>query len=75
MIIAEDRYKTMRVKKSGDMYLLEEKKYCLLIFSQWDIIDETDQEKMASKWILDNKLWVIDDYPTIAEIGEMQKNG
>ena len=74
MIIAENRYKTMRVKKSGYMYLLEKKK-SYLFMDRWDIIDESEQERMASKWILDNNLWVIDDYPTIAEIGEMQRNG
>lgn len=40
----------------------------------WNDKEETKQEWMASKWILDYSLRVGSEYPTIAEIREMQKN-
>lgn len=60
-----------RVVLCGDMYILQNKISCI---NYWNDKEETELEWMASKWILDYKLRVGTEYPTIAEIREMQKN-
>jgi hypothetical protein len=61
----------MRVVLFGDKYILQSKISCI---NYWNDKEETEQEWMASKWILDNELRVGTEYPTIAEIREQQKN-
>lgn len=60
----------MQVILCGDIYLLQTKIRCM---NYWYDKEETKQEWMASKWILDYELKVGSEYPTIAEIREMQK--
>lgn len=72
-VIAINEKETVRVVKFGDMFHLQ--KTVSKIFSSSLFADEniTDQEWLASKWILDYGLKVCTDYPTIDEIREMQK--
>jgi len=60
-----------RVVLCGDMYILQNK---VVVCNYWLDKEETEQEWMASKWILDNDLKVGTEYPTIDEIREQQKN-
>ena len=60
-----------RIILCGGMYILQRKITCM---NYWNDREETKQEWMASKWILDYSLKVGSEYPTIAEIREMQKN-
>ncbi len=60
-----------RILLCGDIYLLQSKIICA---NYWLDKEETKQEWVASKWILDYGLKVGSEYPTIAEIREQQKN-
>lgn len=59
-----------RILLCGDRYILQNKIICI---NFWNDTEETKQEWMASKWILDYGLKVGSEYPTIAEIKERQK--
>jgi len=60
-----------RIILCGDIYILQSKIMCV---NYWNDKEETKQEWMASKWILDYGLKVGSEYPTIDEIRKMQKN-
>lgn len=67
--ITEDGRK--RIVLCGDIYLLQA---LILVCSFWIDKDETKQEWVASKWILDYGMNVSTDYPTIDEIKKAQSN-
>lgn len=68
-IIAISEEEFTRILKCGSTYILQEQR----IPTVWMKIKETEEEWLASKWILDDELKVSSDYPTIDEIRETQK--
>ena len=59
-----------RIITCGDYWLLQNKISCI---NYWHTQEETKQEWMASKWILEHGLRVSTEYPTIAEIKGRQE--
>ena len=67
--ITEDGSK--RIVLCGDRYLRQRRVGFIDHFLN---VEETTEEWIASKWILEYRMKVESDYPTIAEIREGQKN-
>lgn len=72
-LIAINKKETVRVVKFGDMFHLQKIVFKLFSSSLFADINTTDQEWLASKWIIDYDLTVSTDYPTIDEIRKIQK--
>jgi hypothetical protein len=71
-VIAINSKETKRIVMFGDYYHLQRTVSKIFSSSLWADINTTQQEWMASKWILDNGLTVCTDYPTIAQIRAKQ---
>lgn len=66
-IIAISEGEKTRIIKRGNEYVFQD--YWV---PRWQDIDKTEEEWIASKWILDYDLKVSSDYSTIAEIRNEQ---
>lgn len=71
-LIAINEKETRRIVKFGDMFHLQRTVSKIFSSSLWADVNVTDQEWLASKWILDYRLKVRTDYPTIEEIRSQQ---
>ncbi len=69
-IIAIDDKENKRIVKYGDLYVFQTK---IILAQYWMNKKETNQEWLASKWILDYDLKVSTDYSTIEEIRNKQQ--
>lgn len=69
-IIAITENGARRILLCGDRYLRQQRAGFINHFLD---IEETTEEWIASKWILEYGMKVESDYPTIAEIREKQK--
>jgi hypothetical protein len=71
-LIAINKKETVRLVKFGDSFYLQKTVSIFFGRNLWADVNTTNQEWLASKWILDNGLTVCTDYPTIAEIRAKQ---
>ena len=73
MVIAINENETRRIIKDRGLYSYQIAKTPWLTVDIWTSIKTTTEEWLASKWILDYRLKVSSDYPSIKEIKEKQE--
>ncbi len=72
-VIAINKDETVRIIQEKSTYYLERLKE-VEKWGIWSGVKETNQEWLASKWILDYELEIPSNYPTIKEIEKQQRS-
>jgi len=68
--IAVTEHETKRIILSGDRYIRQNRVFGTV----WKDIEETNEEWLAAKWIINFDMKVAADYPTIEEIRKAQND-